>query len=235
MDYKAFAHKMGGYTVLYIEDDLDIRAYIVEFLSRYVKKVYACSSSEEGLRLYKEYKPDILLLDIHLDGMSGIELATVIRKYDQHVRIVISTAYTNREFMVQAIELSLTRYLVKPVTNEELVKAFEKCWFELEEKVSVVLGDGYSYNRDLAVILKDKKEIALRNKEVELLEYMIAHEGHILRYEQLEESVWKNEVMTLDAIRSQIRNLRKKLEIDVIQNISGLGYRFQRVVEIENV
>ena len=236
MDHKAFAQKMRPYTILYVEDDLEVRVHIVEFLQRYVKEVYACSSSEEGLTLYEKYQPDILLLDINLGGMSGIEMASIIRQDDEKVRILISTAYTNKEFMLQAIELSLTRYLVKPVTSEELVIALEKCWLELEDEASVELGDGYCYNRNLAAIVKKKEEIDLRHKEVELLEYFLRHEGYTLRYEQLEEGVWENEVMTRDAIRSQIRNLRKKLEVDVIENISGLGYKFQRNrVKVKNV
>ena len=236
MDHKAFAQKMRPYTILYVEDDLEVRVHIVEFLQRYVKEVYACSSSEEGLTLYAKYQPDILLLDINLGGMSGIEMASIIRQNDEKVRILISTAYTNKEFMLQAIELSLTRYLVKPVTSEELVKALEKCWLELEDEASVELGDGYYYNRNLAAIVKEKEQTALRYKEVELLEYFLRHEGYTLRYEQLEEGVWENEVMTRDAIRSQIRNLRKKLEVDVIENISGLGYKFQRNrVKVKNV
>ena len=228
MNHKTFAKKMSRYTILYVEDDLEVRGHIVEFLQRYFKKVYACSSSEEGLTLYHNVQPDILLLDINLGGMSGIELATVIRQQDEKVRILISTAYTNKEFMLQAIELSLTRYLVKPVTSEELVKALEKCYVELEDEATVELGEGYLYNRNLAAILKEKRQIVLRNKEVELLEYFLRYEGHTLRYEQLEEGVWANEVMTRDAIRSQIRNLRKKLTVGVIKNVSGLGYKFQR-------
>jgi len=228
MNHKAFAKRMGCYTILYVEDDLEVRGHIVEFLQRYFKKVYACSSAEKGLSFYENYQPNILLLDINLGGMSGIELATLIRQQDKKVRIIVSTAYTNKEFMLQAIELSLTRYLVKPVTSEELVKALEKCWIELKDNASVKLGNGYEYNRDLAAIVNEKEQIALRHKEVELLEYFLRHEGYILRYEQLEEAVWENEVMTRDAIRSQIRNLRKKLKVDVIENVSGLGYKFQR-------
>jgi len=64
MDHKAFAKSISNYTILYIEDDSNIRKHILEFLRRYCQNVYACDSSEEGLMLYKKHKPDILLLDI---------------------------------------------------------------------------------------------------------------------------------------------------------------------------
>lgn len=163
--------------------------------------------------------------------MSGVEFATLIRKSDNKTRIVISTAYTNKEFMLQAIELDLTRYLVKPLTNEDLVQAFEKCWRELEDTHTVTLAEGYRYNRTKASLFRDDEEIVLRHKELKILEYLIEHEEEVVRYEWLEEHIWENDVMSRDAIRSQIRNLRKKLELDFIENISGVGYRFSRKVE----
>lgn len=226
MNHKAFAQKMNSYTILYVEDDAEVREHIAEFLRRYYRSVYESDSAEEGLKLYEKHQPDILLLDINLGGMSGVELATLIRQKDEKTRIVISTAYTNKEFMLEAIELGLTRYLVKPLTNEDLVKALEKCWDELVDKSITNLGEGYVYNAKIASIVHNNITVCLRNKEVEVLEYFIAHEGEVVRYEELEESLWGNEIMSRDAIRSQIRNLRKKLEIDLIKNVSGLGYRF---------
>ena len=228
MNHKAFANKMYAYTILYVEDDIIVREYISEFLRRYFKNVYDTNSAEKGLALYKKHQPQILLLDINLGGMSGVELATIIRKKDKKTRILISTAYTNKEFMLEAIELDLTRYLVKPMTSEDLVKALEKCWQELEGSRLVELGEGHFYNPEKAVISYNDSQIALRHKEVEILEFFLEHEGELVQYSLLEEKIWSEEVMTRDAIRSQIRNLRKKLKIDLIKNVSGLGYKFTR-------
>lgn len=219
---------MQSYSILYVEDEHTIRQYITLFLKRYCKEVYACDSAEEGLVLYTKYKPDILLLDINLGGMSGVELATHIRKTDTKTRILISTAYTDKDFMLQAIELGLTRYLVKPMTNDDIVKALEKCWQELETHHIIDLGEGYVYNRNLAHVLHDHTSITLRHKEVALLELFLSHEDEVLRYEFLEQSIWQDEPMSRDAIRSQIRNLRKKLRVNVLHNVSGLGYKFTR-------
>ena len=228
MNHKAFANKMNAYTILYVEDDEEVRKHISEFLRRYCKKVYDANSAEEGLELYKKYQPHILLLDINLGKMSGVELAKIVRQQDEKTRILISTAYTNKEFMIEAIELDLTRYLVKPMTSEDLVKALEKCWQELEGNKLVELGEKCFYKPEKALLIHDEAQTVLRHKEVELLEFFLAHEEELLRYELLEQEVWTEEVMTRDAIRSQIRNLRKKLKVNLIKNISGLGYKFER-------
>jgi len=228
MNHKNFAEKMHTYTILYVEDDAEIRHYISSFLSRYCKSIYACDSAEKGLILYKENHPDILILDINLGAMSGVDMATYIRLKDKKTRILITTAYTNKEFMLQAVELELTRYLVKPVTNDDLVTALEKCWTEIEGEKSIDLGDRCIYVRDLAHILYKGNKVSLRHKEVELLELFITHEGEVLRYAFLEQTVWQDIPMSKDAIRSQIRNLRQKLPENILQNVSGLGYKFLR-------
>jgi DNA-binding response OmpR family regulator len=227
MNHKAFAKKIEDYTILYVEDDPNVQRHIIEFLSRYCPTIYSCNSSEEGLKLYHTHQPTILLLDINLPGMSGIEFATKVRKNDKKTRILISTAYTNPEFMLKAIELELTRYLVKPVTSEELIGAFEKCLSELEVESYIELGDGYSYHKETTSIIKENHATLLRKKESEILEFFIEHQGEVLRYDILEDAIWSNGVMTRDAIRSQIRNIRQKIGNTCLKNITGVGYKFE--------
>ena len=227
MKHYQFATKMRDYSILYIEDDEEVRKHISEFLHRYCTVVYSCDSGEEGLLLYHEHQPDIILLDINLPGMSGIEFATQIRKKDSKTRIVISTAYTNETFMLQAIELALTRYLVKPVTSDELMGALEKSLFEIDSDQMIDLAVGYKYSRKNASIISENVTVTLRKKEAEVLEFFLNYKDEVLRYDVLENSIWSDGVMTRDAIRSQIRNLRKKIPHECFENIAGIGYRFK--------
>ncbi len=227
MNHKAFAKKMSHYSILYIEDDPNVRKQIREFLLRYCPRVYSCESSEEGLELYQQYKPDILLIDINLPNMNGIDFATEIRKDDEETRIIIYTAYTNPEFTIKAVELGLCRYLVKPVTNEELLSAFEKALNQLKKRSYFELGEDYIYNKKTTSILHKNSTILLRKKESEILEFFIEHEGEVLRYDMLENEIWSSGVMTRDAIRSQVRNIRKKIIVPCLKNIAGVGYRFE--------
>lgn len=232
MDHKKFAKKMELSTLLYIEDDEQLRKHFTEFLSRYSQNVYACEDAQAGMALYEEIKPDIILLDINLPGMNGIEFAKKIRQKEKFTRIIIFTAYTDKEFLLEAIELELTRYLVKPVTSQELFDALEKSLLELEEfnekYMQVTLKEGFVYSVKSKTLLKDGQEIILRKKELDMLKFFIANEGKTISYETLEHVVWKSEVMSRDAIRSQIKNLRRKTYATIIENISGVGYRLRR-------
>jgi len=228
MDHYAFASKMKNLTLLYIEDDPEIQRCLGEFLERYTSNLHLAQSAEEGMSLYEEIDPDIILLDINLPGKSGIDFARELRKADHDTRIIISTAYTDKEFLLTAVELELTRYLVKPVTSMELMEALRKAADEYENmKVSqeIDLGEGFSYDTERKALLQEGEEVILRRKEMQLLEFFIANAHSTLSYEALQYEIWPDSLMSKDAVRAQIRNLRKKSHPQIIKNISAIGYR----------
>jgi len=228
MNHSLFASRLKNLTILYVEDDKNIQMHIAEFLKRYTSYLYLASSGEDALKLYKKVRPDILLLDINLPGISGIDLAKIVRKNDLKTRIIISTAYTDKEFLLTAVELMLTRYLVKPVTTIELVNALSKAALECNNNDNthlINLGKGYFYDKASKLILLEKKKILLRRKEMQLLEFFIANKEQTLSYDVLQYEVWQDMPMSKDAIRAQIRNIRKKTHAHIIENINAIGYR----------
>jgi len=229
MDHRSLLEKLHHLHLLYVEDDIEIRKQIYEFLKRYFASVQETSSAKEAMIYFNQKKPDIMLVDINLPGESGLSFSQNIRKKHRDVRIIISTAYTDKEFLLTAIELDLTRYLVKPLIGESLLEALEKASDEYaiiyQQDQMVDLGEGFNYNKKERILRKEMEECSLRAKEMQLLEYFIAHATEIIAYDILEYNIWKEIPMSRDAIRSQIRNLRKKTHNKIIENISGIGYR----------
>ncbi len=223
-----FLKKLGAITLLYVEDEDAIRTQISEFLGRHVGSLIDVSSAEEAMVQYKKHAPDVLLLDVNLPVKNGLTLAEEIRREDRDVRIIVSTAYTDKAFLLQAVELELTRYLVKPVTGSDLLEALEKAVNEIEriegQEHHTDLGFGYSYERDRKQLRYAKVLVTLRRKEMELLEYFIAHRDQTLSYETLQYEIWRDTPMSRDAIRAQIRNIRKKTYRDIIINVPAIGY-----------
>lgn len=127
-----------------------------------------------------------------------------------------------------AVELELTRYLVKPLTSIELTEALIKAadeYITSNQSTEIHLGEGFLYHHERKVLLHNDKVVTLRRKEMQLLEFFIAHRGKTLSYEALQHKVWADSVMSKDAVRAQIRNLRKKSHRGIIENISAIGYR----------
>jgi len=232
MNHHSLFDKLKKLHLLYVEDDSQVRSQISEFLERYFASVEEAGSAEEAMLYFEKKKPDIMLIDINLPGKNGLLLAEKIRENHHDIRIIVSTAYTDKEFLLQAVELELTRYLVKPVIGKKLLEALEKAADEyakiyVREKL-FDLGKGYVYNQEKKILTQDTKEITLRRKEMQLLEYFIANDAQIIPYRSLEHDIWEDTVMSRDAIRSQIRNLRKKTHPNIIENINAIGYRLYK-------
>lgn len=228
LDHHLFASKIKGLTLLYVEDDHEIQRYLAEFLGRYTSNLHLAQSAEKGKELYEKINPDIILLDINLPGKSGIDFARELRTHDHDTRIIISTAYTDKEFLLTAVELELTRYLVKPVTSVELMEALSKAADEYENRKlpkAVDLGEGYRYDNERKTLFHEDKVVTLRRKEMQLLEFFIDNAHRTLSYEELQYEVWNDSAMSKDALRAQIRNLRKKSHAKIIKNITAIGYR----------
>jgi DNA-binding response OmpR family regulator len=236
MNHHSLLEKLHPLHLLYVEDDIEVRSQIYEFLKRYFTSVQETSSAEEAMIQFKRKKPDIMLVDINLPGENGLSFAEAIRKEHHDVRIIISTAYTDKEFLLTAIELELTRYLIKPLTGQTLLEALEKASDEYaliyNREQLVDLGMEFTYNKRQRILRKNKQELSLRPKEMQLLEYFIAHSSEIIAYDILEYNIWQETTMSRDAIRSQIRNLRKKTHNKIIENISGIGYRLYQKEEL---
>ena len=117
---------MTDLSLLYIEDDLEILENMTFLLERYVKKVYTAKDADEALKLYNEYKPDILVSDVSLPTISGLELAKKIREENKTIPIIFISAYNDKEKLQAANELLASDYITKPFNLDTLNKSIHK-------------------------------------------------------------------------------------------------------------
>jgi len=113
------------YTLLYVEDEVVTKELVSEYLKKYFLEIFQASDGKSAYKLYLEKKPDIVITDIQIENMNGLELATNIRKIDQDIPIHITTAYTDTNYLLKAVELNLIKYLVKPINEKELQTALK--------------------------------------------------------------------------------------------------------------
>ena len=122
-------------TILYVEDEKDVRETFSRLLNKWTSKVYVASNGEEGISLFKEYSPDIVLSDIRMPIKSGMDMAREIRELNKTVPIIFTTAHGENSYLHSAIELNINSYLLKPVSKNKLKEQLElKAKYILFEK-----------------------------------------------------------------------------------------------------
>ena len=218
---------LKNFTILYVEDDEMVRKNAVEYLNRLCKEVYEAKDGKEAIGIWQDLNPDIIITDISMPKLNGIDMASYIRSKDKDVQIIIATAHSDTEYLLKAVELQLVKYIIKPITKDKLINALELSLGLIEDKskFNLYLSKTHRYNAYEKVIYNNDKEIKLTKNETLFLDLLAHHHTRIVNYEEIEVAVWPYEGMSTDAIRSLVRGLRKKVPDGVIENVSGSGYR----------
>jgi len=221
------------YSILYVEDDEAIRSNYVSYLSRFYNTLYEASNAEDAYRIYKEKKPDILVIDIQLPGKNGIDFLREIREFDHSVRAIMLTAMSDVETLVSASELKLTKYLVKPISRDELKSALDMAVNEIINYTTysnrlIHIKESCYWDQDKEKLIYEDKEIFLTRKERELLTLLFSNINRVFKSEDIIYELWYDFDNTkISSLKTLVKTLRKKLPEGTIKNVFGIGYTIE--------
>lgn len=222
---KILISKLNSFTLLYVEDEEGIRKNITEILKHLFKEIYVAKNAAEAYKLYESKKPDLIITDIKMPNETGIELIKRIRKRDSKVRVVITSAHTDLDYMLEATELHLVKYIVKPITEQKLFEALEAFIKSYDNARVYNLDSGWLFDESKSLIQGPQEEFKLTKKENQFLKLLI-QKNRIITYEEMENIIWSEDhIMTPNAMRLFIKNFRKKLPSKALKNVQGTGYR----------
>ncbi|OUR73944.1 hypothetical protein A9Q76_01790 [Arcobacter sp. 31_11_sub10_T18] len=227
---KELAKLLKEVSILYVEDEDEIREEVAQVLSLLSNRVITASDGEEAFKIFSELKPQIIITDIEMPRTNGIEFARLVREKDLQVPIIMFTAYTNKEYLLPAANLNIQAYLVKPLESKSLREALYNVveLLQLTANLTYHISSELIYDKVNGIfVYQEKDTIKLNKKEKNLMDLLIGNKDRVITYDEIENYVWKDfdEVMTSMALRTIIKNLRRKTPIDFLENISGQGYR----------
>jgi DNA-binding response OmpR family regulator len=224
-------------SLLYIEDDKDIQTIYLDLIKEQVDEVYVAYNGLEGYECYLEKKPDIILLDINMPKLDGLSLAKKIREVDNEVKMIITTAYGEQEKLLQAIELYLIKYILKPIDPILLSEAIEKAKNEIlllkasqasNEKI-YYLDQETLWNFETEKLYKNKSEVKLTKNERRLLKLLSSQENKIFTFFEIFDHIAYDDFdkdYDPNQVRALVKLLRKKIPKEAVLNVYGEGYRF---------
>lgn len=218
--------------ILLVDDEQDILDIIEYNLEQEGFYVMTASTGKEALQIAEKFQPHLILMDVMMPEMDGIETCTQLRNLPQFANTIIAllTARGEDYSQLAGFEAGADDYITKPIKPKVLIskiKALLRRIKSQDETENIVkLGD-IVINHDEYKIIQNDKEITLPRKEFELLSLLASHPGKVFKRDDILDKVWGNEVIvggrTIDV---HIRKLREKLGDNHFKTIKGVGYKF---------
>ncbi|MDY3205015.1 MAG: response regulator transcription factor [Arcobacter sp.] len=211
--------------ILYAEDDLVIKESTTRILKMFFKEVFVANDGNEALEIYQNHKIDVIMLDYVMPNLDGYQTAKIIRELNKKISIIIVSAYTDKEKLLNAIELNLIKYIEKPILHDDLENVLNSVITSLKDNNLILtkLDENSYYSFVSKKVIKNDKEIVLTKNEVTFIELLLDKPNQLISKEVIENEVFKESVDE-NTLRNMVYRLRKKIDSDSIVTIKDLGY-----------
>lgn len=228
--------KKSEIKILLVDDDLDIQEILSYNLTQEGYKIYLASNGKEALKQAKKHLPHLIIMDVMMPEMDGIEACEQIRKLPEleNVLITFLTARNEDYSQVAGFEAGADDYINKPIKPKVFISKIKSLLRRLKdteivpENVGTLVIGNIEINRESYLIIKDKIEIVLPRKEFELFYLLASKPGKVFKRDDILDKVWGNDVVvggrTIDV---HIRKLREKIGDEYFKTIKGVGYKFE--------
>ncbi|BEK26850.1 TPA: response regulator transcription factor [Campylobacter jejuni] len=212
--------------ILVVEDEIKTRESLINVLSERFSKVIGAQNGDEGLKKFKKFKPDLVITDIAMPIMDGLDMAREIKEISDDVPIVVLSAHSEKERLLRSIDIGIDKYLIKPVDIEELFKVLDCLVGEkIEANMLVKISEEYQFNKTKRTLIHNGKEIVLTKKELAFISLLLKQPGVLVLHEDIKKNVWIGEHVSDTAVRTFIKRVRDKVGEDFIKNVPSLGYK----------
>jgi len=209
--------------VLLVEDEENLARLLKSAIGDQFHSFTIAVDGEDGKDLFSKINPDIIITDITMPKLNGLDMAREIKKINSDIPIIILSAFSDKEKLFDAIDVGVTKYFLKPFDPDELLEYIEGIAVKFDNKI-LELTDGYIFNRTTNALYKDDKFIPLSKNEIKFLCLLIEYKDTILDDKTIKLTLWKEEVSD-ERVRTFIRRMRAKTSKELIFNVKGLGYQ----------
>ncbi|MDX1672585.1 MAG: response regulator transcription factor [Balneolaceae bacterium] len=222
-----------GKTVLVVDDEQDLLDLIEYNLKKEGFEVLKAEDGAEGLEMAHEYAPDLILLDIMMPQMSGLEVLEILREDEElhRIPVIFLTARGDENTEVEGLNMGGDDYITKPISTRKLlsrIKAVLRRYNDLEKEPNRITVHDLVIDKDRYIVTQGEEEHHLPRKEFELLYFLASRKGKVMDRQTLLNHVWGSNVYVVDrTVDVHVRKIREKLGDEYIETVKGVGYRFK--------
>jgi DNA-binding response OmpR family regulator len=212
--------------IILVEDEYPIAQAIKRYLKDMGHIVDTFFDGAEAIEVFESgAKYDAFIVDINLPGANGLELLAKVKSSSEELPVIIISADSDIETIDKAYQLGTEDYLKKPFHIKELAIKLEK--ISKNSNLKIFFGDGFVYDMAARTLYKDGGEMELTKKELLFLELLLQNRGKIVTNDYIQNVVYEYNYMSDLALRTLVKRVRLKVGKELIQNVSGLGYKIE--------
>ncbi len=238
MDYKILFSQTKELSLLLVEDHELLRNDLAEILEDFFKVVTVAADGQKALDLYQKYHEannrgfDMVITDIEMPLMNGVELSRAIRNISEDQQIIVLSAYTHSDYLLELINLGIAQFITKPINRKELLdtlclvsKKINTLKSESEKSLPVDLGEKYIWDREKLILKEESSIVELTRYEQLLMELFVDKIEQACTNDDIIDTFYTHDInINKKNIRNLVSKLRKKLPEELIDNVYGLGY-----------
>jgi two-component system, OmpR family, alkaline phosphatase synthesis response regulator PhoP len=220
-------------TILVVDDEQDLLDLIEYNLRHEGFDVLTAENGQDGIRIAKEHHPSLVLLDIMMPQMDGIEVCDKMREDPElkTIPIIFLTARSDEKTEIEGLNKGADDFITKPISTSKLIsriKAVLRRFSETEEIIKKLKVHDLEIDKDRYIVTRGKEEFHLPRKEFELLYYLAGKRGKVRDRQTLLNKVWGDNIYVVDrTVDVHVRKIREKLGDHYIETVKGVGYRFK--------
>ncbi|MCG3688153.1 response regulator transcription factor [Aliarcobacter butzleri] len=209
--------------ILIVEDEKRLAQLLKEAISDSFFKVIIAKDGIEGIKKYKSFKPDIIITDIMMPQLDGLNMTIKIKEIDSNIPIIVLSAHSEKEKLLKAIDVGINKYFIKPFDPDELIEHIKKLAPKIEKQKISLLKDTFIFDNNNFSLYKNELLINLTKREKEFIYLLIKNKNSLVKKEDIKTLLW-NEDVSDERLRTFIKRLRLKTSKDLVENVSSQGY-----------
>lgn len=224
---------MSKKTILVVDDEQDLLDLIEYNLKKEGYNVVKAENGLEGIKAAREHRPNLVLLDIMMPKMDGIEACEQLRADPdlKHIPIIFLTARSDERTEIEGLDKGADDFITKPISTTKLlsrINAVMRRFEDTEEEQQVLEVHDLKIDKDRYIVTRGEEEFQLPRKEFELLYYLASRKGKVRDRQTLLNKVWGDNIYVVDrTVDVHVRKIREKLGDHYIETVKGVGYRFK--------
>ncbi len=210
--------------ILFVEDEVNISKLLKDALSDYFYSFSLASDGLEGLEKFKNINPDIVITDIMMPNLDGLEMTKEIRTMNEDIPIIVLSAFSDKDKLLKAIDIGITKYFIKPFDPEEVLEYLIFIANKLNKNRIVCLNKDFSFDTNTNNLFENEKLVNITKREKKFISLLLGDRNNITSSNSIKSTLWDEDGVTDERLRTFVKRLRAKTNKELIKNISGQGY-----------